>query len=97
MVIPRKVRDRIVARLYQEGRAVKEIMEATAIRCPNTLYKILKANGIPLRRSRTTTPIDELVGPLSYLLFEEGKEPEQAAIELKQPLALIMQVIDERM
>lgn len=72
-------------------------MEASSIKCPNTLYKILKANGIPLRRSREATAIDDLVGPLSHLLFEEGKEPEQAAIELNQPLALIMQVIDERM
>ncbi len=41
--------------------------------------------------------MDKLVGPLSYLLFEEGKEPKQAAQELELPLSLIMRVIEERM
>lgn len=91
------MRDRLVLKLYQEGSAISEIMETTAIRCPNTLYKILKANNVTLRRSREGTPMDELVGPLSYLLFTEGKEPEQAALELEMPLSTIMQVIEERM
>lgn len=97
MTIPKKVRDRLVIKLYQEGKAVKEIMVITSIRCPNTLYKVLRANDIPLRRSVGGTPMDKLVGPLSYLLFEEGKEPEQAAQELELPLSLIMRVIEERM
>ncbi len=97
MTIPKELRDRLVLKLYQEGKAVKEIMEITAIQCPNTLYKVLKANDVPLRRSRTSTPMDDLVAPLSHLLFEEGKEPAAAARELNQPLSLIMKVIEKRM
>ena len=97
MLIPKELRDQIIISKYQAGVAIAEIMSAASLGCPNTLYKVLRAYDIPMRRPRDTNPLDALVGPLTYLLFDKGMEPAEAAQELQQPLDLILQVIDERL
>ena len=96
-MIPKEVRDRIVVTRYQAGAPIADVMAAASIKCPNTLYKILGAHEVPLRRPRGTDSLDNMVGPISHLLFEEGMDPNEVAIELKQPLAFIMKVIEERL
>lgn len=96
-MIPKAVRDRIAVTRYQAGASIADIMAAASIKCPNTLYKILKAHDVQMRRPRGVTTIDDLVGPVSHLLFEEGMEPDEVAIELKQSPAFIMKVIEERL
>jgi len=96
-LIPKEVRDRIVVTKYRQGASIAEIMAAASVRCPNTLYTVLRAHSIPLRRPRDADSLDALVGPLTHLLFEEGLEPEEAAKQLGQPLPRIMQVIEERL
>jgi len=96
-LIPKAIRDRIAITKYQAGASIADVMAAANIKCPNTLYKILNANDVRMRRPRGTTPIDDLVGPISHLLFEEGLEPDEVAVELLQPLPFIMQIIEERL
>jgi len=96
-MIPKPVRDRIVLRKYQEGATVEQVMNAAGIKCPNTIYKVLRANAIPLRRPRGGDTLDSLVGLVSYLLFDEGLTPAAVAEELSKPLELIQRVIEERM
>ena len=97
MAIPKDVRDRIVISKYMNGDSVKDIMLTASIRCPNTLYKVLKAHSIPLRRPRDGATMDEMVGPVSYLLFEEGKEPAEVALALGRTVEFIERVIEERL
>ena len=96
-MIPKPIRDRIAVTKYQAGASIADIMSAASIKCPNTLYKILNAHDVQMRRPRGTTTMDDLVGPISHLLFEEGMEPDEVAVELKQSLPFIMKVIEERL
>lgn len=96
-MIPKEVRNRIIIKKYQQGASIAEIMAAASVRCPNTLYKVLRAHQVSLRRPRGRDDLDGLVGPLTHLLFEEGLEPVEAALQLEQPLERILQVIEERL
>lgn len=87
----------MIITLYARGDSIKSIMATAAIRCPNTLYKVLKAHSTPLRRRHGAQSMDDLVGPVSYLLFEEGKEPAEVATALKLSVEYIEKLIEERL